>query len=188
MTPETPSTEAVRYLRPKPAIRDKAELVVALACLGTLLGAIAFSEMDNNFATTMRINAVVNSALGIVSASGKAADLRRTILVVENDNVQRIVAQTTLERYGYAVVLADNGHQAQAFLRRPKPQVSLVVVDTTAIPAGEMRQLHSIRPSVPILISQAPGEKHQAGATAWIERPLQAGPLATAVSNALASR
>jgi DNA-binding NtrC family response regulator len=118
-------------------------------------------------------------------STGTAVDTRKTILVVESDERQRLIAKTALERYGYNVALVDDGSQALTLLRNGGGRVALVVLDTRSSGAQTMQQLKGIRPSVPILVSEAAGEELQAGAAGRIERPFSALPLAEAVQHTL---
>jgi DNA-binding NtrC family response regulator len=111
-------------------------------------------------------------------------------VVAESDENQRLIAKTTLERYGYAVALADNGAQAEAMLRKAGSRVALVVLDREALrnsARDTIQQLKSIQPNVRILMPQAAGEDSRAvsGAAAWLERPYSSIPLAEAVRKAL---
>jgi len=164
-----------------------------MAMLAVLAGLIYVSELDSVYWTNTRITSFVQHALGIRRPvdDGAAARARRVIVVAENDENQRLIAKTTLERYGYAVALADDGTQAEAFLRKAGARVALVVLDRAALrdSAGEaIRQLKSIQPNVRILMSQAVGEDSRAvsGAAGLIERPFSSVPLAEAVQKALA--
>ena len=165
--------------RGKSSRRDKVNLTIALVFLIIFIGAACYPEIDN--AATTQLTESIRSAVG-VSESGAT----RTILVVENDDGQRLIAKSALERYGYNVALADSGDQALALLRRPGQPVALVLVGGTHINAAALRQLQSARPDVPVLLSEPPGRKH--GATLRVERPFSAGPLATAVGEALAKK
>ncbi|PYT27436.1 MAG: hypothetical protein DMG58_20370 [Acidobacteria bacterium] len=143
----------------------------------------------------MRITAFVQRALGIRRPvdDGSAARARRIIVVAENDENQRLIAKTTLERYGYAVALADNGAQAEALLRKAGPRVALVVLDREALRISTrdtIQQLKSIQPNVRILMAQAAGEGSRAvsGAAGSLERPFSSMPLAEAVRKALAPK
>jgi CheY-like chemotaxis protein len=174
---------------------DTAQLALAFVMLAVLAGLIYISELDSVYWTNMRITAFVQRALGIRRpADGRsAANARRVIVVAENDENQRLVAKTTLERYGYAVALADNGTQAETLLRKAGPRVALVILDREALrnaASDTIRQLKSIQPDVRILMSQAAGEDSPkiSGAAGSLERPFSSVPLAEAVQRALAPK
>jgi CheY-like chemotaxis protein len=171
---------------------DTAQLALAFVMLAVLAGLIYVSELDSVYWTNMRITAFVQRALGIrwPVDDGSAARARRVIVITESDDGQRLIAKTTLERYGYTVALADNGTQAEALLRKAGPRVALVILDREALrnaASDTIRQLKSIQPDVRILMSQAAGEDPPkiSGAAGSIERPFSSVPLAEAVQRAL---
>jgi len=173
---------------------DAAQLALALIMLVMLSGLIYFSELDNTYWINARITSFVQRAFGNQWAAhdGRTAKARR-VIVVENDESQRLIAKTTLERYGYTVVLATSGTQAQTLLRRSGARVDLVILDREGLgnsTRDTIRQLKSIQPSVRILISQAAGEDLPAATEVApsIERPLSAAPLADAVKKVLATK
>ena len=178
----------IPYGHRKPSCKDYADVIVALVCLAAMAGAIYFAQMDGNYATAMRMTAAIRRLLRVPDPAGSAVDTRKTILVVDNDDSQRLVAKTTLERYGYNVALVEDGTQALTFLRNSAGRVALVLLDAGSSGAQIMQKLKGVRPSVPILVSEAAGEKPQAGAAGRIDSPFSALPLAEAVQHALRSR
>jgi CheY-like chemotaxis protein len=187
---------ALRYgKRRRRSLWDTAQLALALVMLAVLAGVIYVSELDSVYWTNTRITSFVQHALGIRRPvdDGNVARARRVIVVAENDENQRLIAKTTLERYGYAVALADNGTQAEALLRKAGPRVALVVLNREALrnsARDTIVQLKSIQPNVRILMSQAAGEDSPAvsGAAGSFERPFSSVPLAEAVQKALAAK
>jgi DNA-binding NtrC family response regulator len=158
-----------------------------------LAGLIYVSELDSVYWTNIRITSFVQHALGIRRPVDDriAAGARRVIVVAENDENQRLIAKTTLERYGYAVALADDGTQAEALLRKAGPRVALMVLDGQALrnsARDTVERLKSIQPDVRILMSTAVGANFAAvsDAAELIERPFSSVPLAEAVRKALA--
>ena len=166
--------------RGRSSLRDKVNLAIALVFLTIFIGAACYPEIDSAAAAQVTEN--IRSVVG----DRETGSSGRTILVVENDDGQRLIAKSALERYGYNVALADSGDQALALLRRPGQPVALVLMGGTPMNAAALRQLQSARPDVPVLLSEPPGRKH--GATLRVERPFSAGPLATAVGEALAKK
>jgi two-component system, cell cycle sensor histidine kinase and response regulator CckA len=99
--------------------------------------------------------AAVPRATGV---TGSHQDLlgHGTVLVVDDEPGIRRVAKSALERYGYTVVLAENGAEAlDIFVRMPE-QISLVLLDLT-MPGmtGEeaFTRLRAARRDVPILLT-----------------------------------
>jgi CheY-like chemotaxis protein len=178
----------IPYGHRKPSCKDYADVIVALVCLAAMAGTIYFAEMDGNYATAMHMTAAIRRVLRVPDPAGNAVDTRKTILVVEKDDSQRLIAKTALERYGYNVALVEDGTQALTFLRNSAGRVALVLLDAGSSGAQIMQKLKGVRPSVPILVSEVAGEKLQAGAAGRIERPFSALPLAEAVQHTLGSR
>jgi signal transduction histidine kinase/CheY-like chemotaxis protein len=83
---------------------------------------------------------------------------RGVILVVDDDEYVRGAVDTVLRSFGYAVILAADGHQAVAAFRTRGQEIALVILDM-AMPgmSGEetYRALHALRPDVPVLLSTA---------------------------------
>lgn len=172
----------------KPSFKDYGDVIVALLCLAVMVGVAYFSALDGNYATAMRFSAAIQRILGVPNARWSTVDTRQTIVVVENDEGQRLIAKTALERYGYNVALADNGTEAAGLLRIGAGRVALIVLDTGSANVRVMQQLNNIRPHVPILVAEPAGEKLRAGATARIDRPFAALPLAAVVQKILGPR
>ncbi len=172
----------------KPSFKDYGDVIVALVCLSVMVGVAYFSELDSNYATAMRISAAIQRVLGVPSGARSIVDTRQTIVVVEKDEGQRLIAKTALERYGYKVALVDNGTEAAGLLHNGAGRVALVVVDAGSANVRAVQQLKSTRPQVPILVAEPAGEKLQEGATARIDRPIAALPLAAAVQKVLGAR
>ena len=162
-------------------------MIVALLCLTAMLGTAYFAVADSNYATAARVSAAIDSVLGR-GAGHRPVDTRKTILVVENDEGQRLVAKTALERYGYDVALADNGAQAAALFHKAAGRVALIVLDTRSAGVQAIQQIKSMRPRVPVLVSGPGSEKLQAGTSARIDSPFTALPLAEAVQKLLRGR
>ena len=177
----------IPYGHRKPSVKDHADVIVALLCLTAMLGTAYFAVADSNYPTAARISSAIERVFGRGIAQ-KAVDTRKTILVVENDEGQRLVAKTALERDGYNVALADNGAQATALFHKAAGRVALVVLDTRSSGVQAIQQFKRMRPRVPVLVSGPASEKLQAGVTARIDSPFAALPLAEAVQKLLRGR
>ena len=91
------------------------------------------------------------------------ADLRGTglILVVDHDSNVLNLARAILERYGYTVLIAENGKAALQVFRDNAEKITAVLMDLTmpVMGGGEAFQLmNQIRPEIPIIISSGYGE------------------------------
>ena len=171
----------------KPTLKDYADVIVATLCLAAMLGMAYLSTVDTTYRTAARISQAIERVFGRI-ASGGAVDTRKTILVVESDEEQRLIAKTALEHYGYDVTLADDGKQAAAAMRQAGGRVALVVVDTRNANLQTIRLMNQKRPAVPIVVSAPEGQKLQAGVSARIDQPFSALPLAETVQKILRSR
>jgi PAS domain S-box-containing protein len=80
----------------------------------------------------------------------------RTILVVDDEDVVRRTARTILERFGYRVLLAENGRDAISMFEKSVNQISLVVLDMAMpVMSGEeaLPHLKKIRPDIPVVVA-----------------------------------
>jgi CheY-like chemotaxis protein len=117
-----------------------------------------------------------------------------TILVVDDEQVVRVTAKTALERYGYSVLLAEDG-QTGVDLFREHPEIILVLLDMTMpVMSGQeaFRQMLIIRPA-PTVISSGYNEVEAIrrfttrGIAGFIQKPYTASKLARAVKQVLDS-
>jgi PAS domain S-box-containing protein len=79
-----------------------------------------------------------------------------TILVVDDESIVRQVAQQTLRRAGYEVLLAGNGQTALEIFRQRAAEIRLVLLDMTMpVMSGEQTfiELKMIRPDIRIVLS-----------------------------------
>jgi PAS domain S-box-containing protein len=119
---------------------------------------------------------------------------RCTVLVIDDERLVRTVAQMTLEKSGYTVLLAEDGKQAIELFGRYYSQIGCVVLDL-AMPVmdGEetLPRLISLRPDIPVILSSGFGEdeavrrfqgKRLAG---FLQKPYRAADLAAKVANAI---
>jgi PAS domain S-box-containing protein len=79
---------------------------------------------------------------------------RETILLVEDEEMVRVLARRVLERQGYRVLEAINGNDAMAVAQGELPRVALLVTDVV-MPQLNGRQLHQrlklMKPSLKVL-------------------------------------
>jgi CheY-like chemotaxis protein len=180
------------YNRSHKTLRDSADLGIAFLLVLLLLVAARFADLDTDFVTSVRLTSAIRHALGLpVTGTGinDGTGGGKFILVAEKDNRQRLIAKTTLDRYGYAVTLTDDASQAVALFRKAAPRVSLVLLDRAELRSSTgsvVQQLKRIRPDVRILVSQSGDEQLPSGVTR-IAGPLSAPPLTEAVRRVLAS-
>ncbi len=83
-----------------------------------------------------------------------------TILVVDDEEIVRETAKSTLEHFGYEVLLAADGQEALECLRRA-PQVGLVLLDLTMpVMSGEeaLIEMRRLRPDLRVILSSGYNE------------------------------
>ena len=79
-----------------------------------------------------------------------------TVLVVDDEEIVRKIAKSALERFGYRVLLAEDGEMAVKVFQNAAKEISLVLLDMTMpLMSGEeaLRRLQAIRPGVRTIAS-----------------------------------
>ncbi|MDQ6706332.1 MAG: response regulator, partial [Acidobacteriota bacterium] len=116
------------------------------------------------------------------------------ILVVDDEEVVRGIAKTALERYGYRVILAENGREAVDLFQERSGEISLVLLDMTMpVMSGDeaLRHLREIAPECRVILSSGYNEaeairrftgKNLGG---FIQKPYTATQLAEKVQSVL---
>lgn len=119
-----------------------------------------------------------------------------TILVIEDEDLVRRAAASTLEHYGYKVIVAENGQVGVDLFGKLAETISLVLLDVTMpVMSGEeaFNRLRSIRPNVPVILSSGYSEVDATrrftgkGLAGFIQKPYTAAHLAEQVKSALAA-
>ncbi len=115
------------------------------------------------------------------------SDLRgsATVLVVDDEAVVQRLARTTLERYGYTVLMAGNGKEALEKLASAAGEVALVLLDMTMpIMSGEetLTRLKVTYPAVKVIASSGYNEieamrRFGAGISGFLQKPYRAAQL-----------
>jgi len=100
------------------------------------------------------------------AADAKAEELRRTapvlptVLVVDDEEMVRKVAKASLEKRGFAVLVATNGQEGVDLFCNVS-SIALVILDLTMpVMNGDeaLRRMRSVRPGVPVIISSGYSE------------------------------
>jgi PAS domain S-box-containing protein len=122
----------------------------------------------------------------------KIVDLQgtATILVVDDEPVVQKLARSSLERYGYRVMVASNGKEALEILasslyRSKRREISLVLLDMTMpVMSGEeaLLKIKVLHPDVKVIASSGYNEieamrRFGAGITAFLQKPYRASQL-----------
>jgi len=120
------------------------------------------------------------------------------VLVVDDEALIRDLAQRVLERAGYAVLSAQDGHEALRILRRRPGLIDLVILDLTMPDLSGHDILAEIRemgcPAKVIVCSGVAGEAEDvegllaAGAAGFLPKPFQLGELTARVRQVLGQR
>lgn len=118
------------------------------------------------------------------------------VLVVDDEEIVRHFAKQALQRYGYEVLLAEDGSSAIDIMRQAGDRISLVLLDLT-MPGMDgvetLPQLKRLRPDVRILLtsgySEAEASERFAGQdlAGFIQKPYTAAKLAERVKQVCAA-
>jgi CheY-like chemotaxis protein len=120
---------------------------------------------------------------------------KRTILVVDDQQVVREVAQAALQRLGYSVLLAEDGKTALELFEKHQDLIPLVLLDLTMPEMGGLeafQRLQAMRPEVKVLLSSGYNEAEATsrfqglGLTGFVQKPYTSRGLAEKIKRALA--
>ncbi|HEY7390926.1 MAG TPA: PAS domain S-box protein, partial [Bryobacteraceae bacterium] len=127
-------------------------------------------------------------------SSAEILEGNATILVVDDEQIVRQTAKAMLERYGYTVLMAENGKEGLDLFRLLADKVALVILDMTMpVMSGEetLRNLKLIQPEVKVLLSSGYNEVEAIrrftgkGLVGFIQKPYSALHLVKTVRRAL---
>jgi CheY-like chemotaxis protein len=119
---------------------------------------------------------------------------RKTILVVDDEEIVRRTASATLDTHGYHVLLAANGQEAVDLFAGMADDISVVLLDLTMpVMSGEatLRRLRAIRTDVPVILSSGYNQAeairrfHDANLAGFIQKPYKATRLVEIIRNVL---
>ena len=118
--------------------------------------------------------------------------MKRTILVVDDEQNMRALMRMILEDAGYAVLTAEDGEQGLAHLTEPDLDVILSDLKMPGMGGEEfVARCQEERPEIPIVVVTAYGsirsavESIQAGAHDYLTKPFEPEELQLAVKNAV---
>jgi signal transduction histidine kinase/CheY-like chemotaxis protein len=118
-----------------------------------------------------------------------------TVLVVDDEEIVRKIAASTLQRWGYKVLLAENGQIAMDLFSKMADTISLVLLDLTMpVMNGEQtfHKMRSVSPNVKVILSSGYDEADAmrrfrgAGLAGFIQKPYTAAKLAEQVKRIFA--
>ena len=110
-----------------------------------------------------------------------------TVLVIDDEPSVRKLAETTLSKYGYRVLMAENGRDGLDLYRAQADCISLVIMDLSMpVMDGEkaMNELATIAPATPVLVSSGFEGEHSSKYLekyAFLQKPYTAKQLAERV-------
>ncbi len=116
------------------------------------------------------------------------------VLVVDDEEIIRRTAKSMLERYGYMVVLAEDGKEAVELLQLLSDKVTAVLLDMTMpVMGGEeaFRQMKNIRPDIKVVLSSGYNEVEAIrrftgkGLAGFIQKPYSSSDLAHKIASVL---
>ncbi len=124
---------------------------------------------------------------------GDGAAPRRTIFVVDDEEMVRTVAAELLHHLGYDVEMASSGEEAVAWIKGgARPDCILLDIVMPGIGGAEaLRQIHALAPGIRILISSGFTDRISAesltdeGASAIISKPYRMETLGTRLKELL---
>jgi len=136
----------------------------------------------------------VTVAAPSMGAAGENLTGTGTVLVVDDEEVVRQAAKMALQRYGYKVLLAEDGRGAIEIVRQRAGQIHLVLLDMTMpVMGGDEAFLHlaEIAPRIPVIASTGYSQNEAAQRFAgrqlagFIQKPYTAAQLARLVKAVL---
>jgi PAS domain S-box-containing protein len=143
------------------------------------------------FFPVTRIAAGPSGAATPASANGTGL-----ILVVDDEPVVCRTAKAALERYGYSVLVAENGEEAVAAVKRFADPIRLIILDMTMpVLGGEeaLKRIRVLRPALPVIASSGYAEseartKFGQDIAGFLQKPYTARALIQKVHAALESQ
>jgi len=155
-----------------------------------------YSEMGKG--TSFKVYLHANASKEAEEAAGEVTPLPRgngeTVLVVDDEERMRAAVQSTLERFGYRVMLANNGAEAVASYVQNREGIAIVLTDM-AMPIMDgpatIVALKALNPKVKIIASGGLATESdtarviEAGVKQFVPKPYTAETLLTALAEAL---
>jgi PAS domain S-box-containing protein len=126
-------------------------------------------------------------------AAGPPARGREAVLLVDDEEMIRKVGSAILRRYGYEVLLAEDGLEGVAVYRAERARIDLVILDLMMPRLSGRDAFHemlALNPAVRVLFSSGYSGEHlseedQARAAGFVNKPYRPEDLARAVRAAL---
>ena len=127
------------------------------------------------------LNATFTGACAKSGLNLKGLDMAQTVLVVDDDPVQRRLLEAAISRSGMPVVTAPGGTPAMDLINGPRgDQITLIMLDLVMPDMGGLEVLEKLRPThpdLPVIVLTAKGgidsavEAMRAGANDFLVQP-----------------
>jgi PAS domain S-box-containing protein len=132
-------------------------------------------------------------AAGVPTAKPTPRGGQETILLADDEPMIRTLGRTILQRYGYRVLLAEDGVEAVDIYRQSRDDIALVILDLTMPRLSghdALHQLLQINPEVQVLLASGYSaehllEHHNERIAGFLNKPYRPEMLATAVREVL---
>jgi signal transduction histidine kinase/ActR/RegA family two-component response regulator len=136
----------------------------------------------------------VKPAVGVSTAAPIARSSAGLVLVVDDDETCRLVAEASLKSLALEVLLAEDGQSAVALFEQHASEIDLVLLDLN-MPgldgSGTLRELRQICPGVKVILCSAYSEEEASerfhGLAGYLEKPYRPERLGQKVLNAIDS-
>ncbi len=202
--PDLDGTATARRIRAEPTTRDVP--IVALTSVSRgggkqedlgLNAVIPKPIKHGSLAEAMAAAMAARAPAGAPDGAPDGSQRRARVLIVDDNEANRIVAETVLRRGGYEVHLATNGREAIAAFRRVAPDLVLMDVQmpemdglaaTAAIRAGEDPAYR--RPILALTAGTSPDDRvrcREAQMDGYVVKPLRREDLLDTVARAIAA-
>ena len=122
--------------------------------------------------------------------------MAETILIVDDDPVQRRLLEAMATRFGYAVITAEGGDAAVAAVTAPDARIDCMVLDLVMPDLdgyGVLERMRDAGVSIPVIVQTAHGgidkvvSAMRAGASDFVVKPVGAERLQVSLHNALST-
>jgi PAS domain S-box-containing protein len=116
------------------------------------------------------------------------------VLVIDDEQIVRAVAQQALEYYGYTVLLAEDGERGLELFQRNADRIKCLVLDATMpVMSGEetLERLKALRADVPVILSSGFSEIEMIhrfegkGLAGFIQKPYKTSTLLEKIKDAI---
>jgi PAS domain S-box-containing protein len=171
-------------------------LAVVLGIVKTLGGAIGVENREKQGSTFRVFLPLLTGEFTLPSK--KATEVHQieqggTVLLVEDQDMVRKIAESMLKRIGFEVLAASGGAKALELLRENPDQVCCVITDLT-MPGMDgwetLAALRKIRPQIPVVMVSGHDEAHAMGRDypeqpdVFLHKPFLTGDLEAAINTA----